>query len=411
MREKYQKIYDEFKNGEKDKRLEELKAKIESKTATQVEYKEAKAIEKAKQNIQKVDAIIKLQEKLKSEAEKIEKEILARERKTKLSEELDKEAEKLETELSNLETERENISKELKNATGENKAVLIVKLKETELKIEKNNEKYQKNLKTKLNIQEIEKDDNEHKEISLDDLNNKYNELQNKASKCNLAIINLLKGRNWDDIEQKLDNYQNRKFTINKDKNIKKDKENTESNKGISDKELEDIEKNLSKKAEEIENKARKEIEQEEILEVEESSLVEQSKFAKRFPRLAKIGNWFKSIFNKNKNVSVEEKGNIEKENIEKETVKNTTVENKNNKYEQRTVDEIINSNENNFKKYLKEISEKGYDEYIKETTETRTAEKLKEAKKQAYERETKKFGEEYAKKSYNKKEDEEIEK
>lgn len=409
MREKYQKIYDEFKNGEKDKRLEELKAKIESKTATQVEYKEAKAIERTKQNIQKVDAIIKLQEKLKSEAEKIEKEILEKERKIKLSEELDKEAEKLETELSNLETERENISKELKNATGENKAVLIVKLKEVELKIGKNNEKYQKNLKTKLDIQKTEKDNDEHEEISLDDLNDKYNELQNKASKCNLAIINLLKGRNWDDIEQKLDNYQNRKFTLKRDKNIKKNKENkenTESNKNISDKEFERIEKKLKRENEKIFRNLKKEEFKTED-DIEEKSLVtNKSTFAQKHPRLAKIGNWFKNIFRKTKNTIEDTKEDTKEPS---QDIKTEKEEIKNNKFEDKTVEQIVNSNENDFKKYLKEISEKGYDEYIIETTEKRTSEKLKEAKKQAYERETKRFGEEYAKKSYdeNDKEDE----
>ena len=396
MREKYKKMYEELKSGEKDKRLEELKNKIVEKTATQQEYKEAKRIEKGKENLEKVESVMKLQEKIDAEASKVIGTINRINSKNKIPEELDKKLVELEEELAKIEEEKSKIQEELKTATGENKAVLTLKLRETNTKIGENNSKYQKALQDKLNIQntkdvEIEK----YGQMTMEELDEKQNDLRNKSARCDLVIVNLLKGRNLDDISIQLDNYQNRTFKCNEKlsnrRKARKEDKTKDAEPEISDEELTEIEKGLERETKKIENKARK-----------ETALTTESEFAKKHPRLAKIGNWFKNIFSKK-----EKSGQAVMENaIEKEP----KVEKNVNK--DKAIEDIVNSNENDFKKYLKDITKNGYDKTVEEKAMEdieRRKEKLKQAKEQAYDREVAKLGKDYAEKSYHK--DEEIEK
>lgn len=395
MREKYKKMYEELKSGEKDKRLEELKNKISEKTATQQEYKEAKRIEKAKENLVKVESVMKLQEKLNAEISKVEGTINGINSKNKITEELDKKLVELEEELAKIEEEKNKMQEELKTATGENKAVLTVKIKEENKKIEENNSKYQKALQSKLNIENTKDVElGKYDKMTMEELDEKQNDLKNKSARCDLVIVNLLKGRNLDDISVQLDNYQNRTFKCNEKlsnrrKGRKEDKtKDTEPE--ISDEELTDIEKGLERETKKIEKKARK-----------ETALTTESEFAKKHPRLAKIGNWFKNIFSKKEKNGQTVKNAPEKEaKIEKNVNKDKAIE------------DIVNSNENDFKKYLKDITKNGYDKTVEEKAMEdieRRKEKLKQAKEQAYDREVAKLGKDYAEKSYHK--DEEIEK
>lgn len=394
MREKYKKMYEELKSGEKDQRLEELKNKIIEKTATQQEYKEAKKIEKGKENLEKVESVMKLQEKIDAEASKVIGTINRINSKNKITEELDKKLVELEEELAKIEEEKSKIQEELKTATGENKAVLTLKLRETNTKIGENNSKYQKALQDKLNIQntkdvEIEK----YGQMTMEELDEKQNDLRNKSARCDLVIVNLLKGRNLDDISVQLDNYQNRTFKSDEklsNRKVRKEEKAKETSPEISDEELTEIEKGLERETKKIENKARK-----------ETALTTESEFAKKHPRLAKIGNWFKNIFSK------KEKSGQTVENAPKNEPK---VEKNVNK--DKAIEDIVNANENDFKKYLKDITKNGYDKTIEEKAMEdieRRKEKLKQAKEQAYDREVAKLGKDYAEKSYHK--DEEIEK
>lgn len=401
MREKYKKMYEELKSGEKDKRLEELKNKIVEKTATQQEYKEAKRIEKGKENLEKVESVMKLQEKIDAEASKVIGTINRINSKNKITEELDKKLVELEEELAKIEEEKSKIQEELKTATGENKAVLTLKLRETNTKIGENNSKYQKALQDKLNIQntkdvEIEK----YGQMTMEELDEKQNDLRNKSARCDLVIVNLLKGRNLDDISVQLDNYQKRTFKSDEklsNRKVRKEEKTKETSPEIPDEELEEIEKGLEKETKKIVNEAKK-----------ETALTTEPEFAKKHPRLAKIGNWFKNIFSKK-----EKSGQAVMENaIEKETniEKEPKVEKNVNK--DKAIEDIVNSNENDFKKYLKDITKNGYDKTVEEKAMEdieRRKEKLKQAKEQAYDREVAKLGKDYAEKSYHK--DEEIEK
>lgn len=394
MREKYKKMYEELKSGEKDQRLEELKNKIVEKTATQQEYKEAKRIEKGKENLEKVESVMKLQEKIDAEASKVIGTINRINSKNKITEELDKKLVELEEELAKIEEEKSKIQEELKTATGKDKAVLTLKLRETNTKIGENNSKYQKALQDKLNIQntkdvEIEK----YGQMTMEELDEKQNDLRNKSARCDLVIVNLLKGRNLDDISVQLDNYQNRTFKSDEklsNRKVRKEEKAKETSPEISDEELTEIEKGLERETKKIENKARK-----------ETALTTESEFAKKHPRLAKIGNWFKNIFSK------KEKSGQTVENAPKNEPK---VEKNVNK--DKAIEDIVNANENDFKKYLKDITKNGYDKTIEEKAMEdieRRKEKLKQAKEQAYDREVAKLGKDYAEKSYHK--DEEIEK
>lgn len=395
MREKYKKMYEELKSGEKDQRLEELKNKIIEKTATQQEYKEAKRIEKAKENLVKVESVMKLQEKINAEASKVIGTINRINSKNKITEELDKKLVELEEELAKIEEEKSKMQEELKTATGENKAVLTVKIKEENKKIEENNSKYQKALQSKLNIENTKDVElGKYDKMTMEELDEKQNDLRNKSARCDLVIVNLLKGRNLDDISVQLDNYQNRTFKCNEKlsnrRKARKEDKTKDAEPEISDEELTEIEKGLERETKKIENKARK-----------ETALTTESEFAKKHPRLAKIGNWFKNIFSKKEKSGQAVKNSPEKEaKIEKDVNKDKAIE------------DIVNSNENDFKKYLKDITKNGYDKTVEEKAMEdieRRKEKLKQAKEQAYDREVAKLGKDYAEKSYHK--DEGIEK
>ena len=389
MREKYKKMYEELKSGEKDQRLEELKNKIIEKTATQQEYKEAKRIEKAKENLVKVESVMKLQEKINVEASKVIGTINRINSKNKITEELDKKLVELEEELAKIEEEKNKMQEELKTATGENKAVLTVKIKEENKKIEENNSKYQKALQSKLNIENTKDVElGKYDKMTMEELDEKQNDLKNKSARCDLVIVNLLKGRNLDDISVQLDNYQNRTFKCNEKlsnrRKARKEDKTKDAEPEISDEELTEIEKGLERETKKIENKARK-----------ETALTTESEFAKKHPRLAKIGNWFKNIFSKKEKNGQTVKNAPEKEaKIEKDVNKDKAIE------------DIVNSNENDFKKYLKDITKNGYDKTVEEKAmedTERRKEKLKQAKEQAYDREVAKLGKDYAEKSYHK--------
>ena len=230
--------------------------------------------------------------------------------------------------------------------------------------------------------------------MTMEELDEKQNDLKNKSARCDLVIVNLLKGRNLDDISVQLDNYQNRTFKCNEKlsnrRKARKEDKTKDAEPEISDEELTEIEKGLERETKKIENKARK-----------ETALTTESEFTKKHPRLAKIGNWFKNIFSKKEKNGQTVKNAPEKEaKIEKDVNKDKAIE------------DIVNSNENDFKKYLKDITKNGYDKTIEEKAmedSERRKEKLKQAKEQAYDREVAKLGKNYAEKSYHK--DEEIEK
>ena len=116
----------------------------------------------------------------------------------------------------------------------------------------------------------------------------------------------------------------------------------------------------------------------------EEKALVAQSKFEQKHPKLAKFFNSVKNIFNRKEN----------------KVEKNKEVE------EEKEVKEEIKSQRDEFMDYLKQVAEKGMEKQAEDTLK----EKFAQNKKEAYKRETEKFGKNYADRSYNSKENDEKE-
>ena len=357
---KWEEEYNKYQNGNMNSKKKELKNKVDSKTASREEYEELKKIVKIENNVPKVKNILELRGKLQKQSDEIKSEIAKIEDLQKAN----KEKESIEKEFSELEKEKKEIKQKQKNPdlSEEEKKGLSEKLSKVNGKIEENNSKYVKNQKVFLDSKEVSK-------ASKEELKKKSFVIGSKISKCNMVAGNLMKGLNWDAIEVKLDNWKDKKFTskekitdMAKEDNVGKTEEIKEAEGKIKD-----SEKDLSEK---IINETEKMLEEENK---EETAMTEVSEFAKKHPRLAKIGNWFKE--NVVSRLKKEEKQEPKEENQEPKGENQET------------------QTDNEFKKYLKEVAEKGMDQIKKD--------KLQQAKEQAYKRETEKFGKEYAEKSY----------
>jgi len=355
MGRKWEEKYNKYQNGDMDAKYTELQEKIQNKAATKEEYKELQEIEKTINNIPKVQNVLELREQLQKELNEIKAEIARIQTLKGANEEervLDDEVNKISAEISRVEKELKN-----KDLTPEQAEKLNQEYANLIAKRDANNKKYQ-------DIQKVFADNKKSSsdklnEMSMEELNSKAFELSTKISKCNMVANNLMRGLPWDKIELNLDNWKSRKFTT-QEKISEKVKTGTEGK---------DV--NVEELGEKI------------ILETErQMSLTPKSDFEVKHPRLAKIKNWFKEKFEKFKKFIV----------MDEEEIYNEENDSKENK-------------DNEFKKYIKEVAEKGLDG-INEEKEIEAAKKLLEKqkayKKAAYERETEKFGKEYADRSYN---------
>lgn len=281
---KWEERYEKLKNGEFDARIDELKSKIDESKATREEYKEYEKLVRCKDNVGKVENIIDFRKKTELYLDEIKKELQLREGVKKANQE----SLKLEVELIQIEKELETVTTKLKDKTltPEERAKFETRKKEVLANRDDNNKKYVENqaaLKEGLNRNEKFKD---YDDKGLEEL-----KLTTSAriSKCNMIANSLVNGLSWDSIDLKLDNW---KKLTNKGKKLSK-KENTPEKSDKNNqpgKENEDEEKDLvsseEKKKQNEELKAKKE---------------KQAEFAKKHPRLAKIGNWFKNVFKKDK--------------------------------------------------------------------------------------------------------------
>lgn len=380
---KWEEEYEKYKNGEMDNEIGELKAKLDDKTATKEEYKKYDKMSKVKDNLYKVDNIIEFKKILKEDLTKIQDELGTRE----ILNNSNKQKIKLEVEMNLMMSEKEKTTKDLKdpNLTDEKKQELDGKLKELNDKMAKNNEDYVKNQST------FEKytGRNESELTKLDDkeLTNRGIKISSQISKCNMTAKSLINGLSWDTIEIKLDNWKDKKFT-SKTKVVEKVK--NEEKEHIEESEKDQV-KNLKDKYQAIDSDIYSDSNHQKAKETEaarankeETGLINQSEFAKKHPRLAKIANWFKEkankIFNVNKEVQLDEpKPNMD------------------------SIAQPPEEKEVDFKEYLKDIAEKGYKGVEKDNLETqrqKLEEKRKQFKEEAYKREQKKFGKDYADKS-----------
>lgn len=401
MRKKWEDIYNKYQNGEMDVRLEELKNKVSEKTANQEEYKEIRRIEKIKSNLKMINNIRELQNKLDEEADRLEEEII-KGNDGKTIAKLDKELEKLEEELNKLNAEKEKIQEKIKASKDEEeKEKLESKLKDIDKKIEQNNSKYSENRKDREEL--VKDNENKDDKMSLKDKKNKWNMIKNKSVKCELAMINLLNGRDWDCIEKKLDEYKDIKFTskqkvTNVAKNIK-DARNKERTSETSERTSRSEERTSG-------TRVRTEVSEERKSEVEERAMTVKSEFDEKHPILSKIKNWCVNFYKKYIDVKYEPYDDYKKRKEQElqgqkteQTEKTKEITKKN---DDRIIEDIIKSKDNQFKKYLKDYAEKGKEQLAEENRN----EKIKKMKEQAYARESAKFGKDYAEKSYHKEEE-----
>lgn len=381
---KWEEEYEKYKNGEMNSEIEELKQKVDDKTANKEEFNKYEKMSKVKNNLYKVDNIVEFKKILKEDLTKIQDELATRE----ILSNANKEKEKLESEMNSMLAKKDEINKELKDKdlTDEKRAELNKDLKGIDDKIGKNNENFMKN----QSVFEKYNGRNENELTKLDDkeLTNRGIMLSSQISKCNMAAKSLVNGLSWDSIEIKLDNWKDRKFTSKS-----KVAENVRTEKDMEidkDRIFKDIDRTLNAdKYKEIysdsEHEKAKEAEKVRT-EKEELGMTEQSEFAKKHPRLAKIANWFKEktskIFNINTDVEVDSpKPNIDPIAKAPEAKKESKQE----------VD---------FKEYLKDIAEKGYKGVEKDNLEAQSKkleERRKQFKEEAYKREQAKFGKDYA--------------
>ena len=339
---KWEEEYKQIKNGKLDVKMQELKQKVEQKKATKEEYNEYQKYQKVKENLGKVENILEFRKSLEKKKEQIDKELQNREDLAKIPEQI----EKLEKEFEKLEKDKEELQDKLKDPKLEaiDRSYLENKLKMVSAQIDANHKSYSDaHDELRKNVQK----NNRLSKISKTELDKQKRELSKKISKCNMVAANLLKGRSWDSIEVKLDDWK--EYTSKEKTAIGKERAEKENSQEKA--------QNSKEKQEESESK----------------EMVEVSEFDRKHPRLAKIKNMFRKakekIFSK-KNAEKAEEAKEQEAQEEKEK-------------------------DNDFKKELREIAERGMKEVRRE--------KLDKYKSAAYDREVRKFGQEYAERSYHK--------
>ncbi|MBQ2916887.1 MAG: hypothetical protein IJE59_01720 [Clostridia bacterium] len=361
---KWEEKFEKLINGEFDDRIDELKQKVEEKKANREEYSEYQKLSKSKENVKKVENIIEYRDKVNGQLEEVKKELQIIENLKKANEG----NKKLEEDMKKIESDLEKVNSELKNKKLDPKKIAELETKKAEIlaKRDDNNKKYvenQKLLKTGLNRND------KLAGYSKEKLEQIKLVLSSRVSKCNMVAKSLVNGLSWDSIDLKLDNWQDRKLTNKGEKLSRKEKTDNVQSKDGENIDIISSEENYRKNEE-----LRKKKEQ-------------KTEFENKHPRLAKIGNWFKNIFKKDKMLPPA----------------------KDEKTDEKTDKDLIIKDES-FKEFIKVVADKGLDgiEQEKKLAKQQNAkEKLAELRKANRANEAKKFGQNYADKSdYRNKDD-----
>lgn len=361
---KWEEKYKEMKSGKLDKRPSELEEKFNNKTITREELKEYEKLKRIKDNISKIDNVMEYKNKLNEQLKQIKNE---QDRRKKLVD-LDKEAKKLESELERLNTEREVAEKKLKerDLPTDKKLEIESKLLDIKSKMDKNQENFSKN---QLTMASSLKADRKISELSREQLELKKYNISSRISKCNMICARLMEGYSWDSIDIKLEKWQDKKFTSDKETSNKIRKMTEANNKEELSTKIEENHNTLNELEESDTNsKLNKE-----ILEVP----AEISEFDRKHPRFAKIKEFFKRVGYKIKDTfkigekyaeeyNVENEKKLKTESNKLETTKQEFSENKGNIQKENREEKLKNENED-FRKYIKVVAEKGVKEADKE--------------------------------------------
>ena len=301
---------------------------------------------------------------------------------------------KLDKEMQEIQNKIENVKVILKDKNlkpeQRNKAeVSYAKLLDAQ---DKNNERFH-------DANKIVIDGKDLKMENLEKLKEEKQELNSKIGMCHLAGKNLMNGYSWDSIKA-VSAEKGKRFTTTEKLSKKQSKTKETSAKQNDEFPMEEVSKKFIDDADKIidsENKSifkrvsdgiknrlnKKENEKEEK---EETSLKKQTFIEKTFPTFTKMFRNLKAKFsytdpNKSNEVEIEKEENNE--------IKNNKTE---------------NTKREEFMDYLQRVAEKGINEVEKDDNDEKmknARDRLNQRKKEAYERETKKFGKEYADKSY----------
>lgn len=375
---KYNLIFEYLESGELEKILEELTEKQQEENAVEEDtknkqeenkeeketnkilekYPELKSPELLKKIISKkkeIENVHEVIEILDEEAKRIENEVHRRESYDKLSED----ASAIQEELKQYEEDRAKL-----------------KMPEDEKQIKEIEEK-RKNANTKLlevaeeQNSNRESSDAKYNESSTEELEKRYDKVQNKIGRFNLAFTNLLQGKSFDVIELNQDNFKDRTFSakdgLERRKMQQKIEAAREENKDkhkTTDEILEEGKsKKENKKEQTEENKQQQEKQQDSKSvpvysvmqrinneQAQEKALIKKEEANEKHFSFGNIVNWIKNtkaakfvkgVFNRN-------------------TVSNVTKADEIEKYKEDLVEEIINAEKDEFKARLKEISNDG---------------------------------------------------
>lgn len=380
-KQKWEIEFEEYNEQEEILKINELSAKFKEKNITKEEYKELKKSYAKYKNIKKVANIIELKKQLETERKKLDKEIKElkqqeedENKNKKAIEDNEKIEGKLEEELNGIQQELTDVLKKLKsnNLSVEDRKELESKKTELMKKRDDNNKKFAESQKM-LSSNKDNKITKNKKDIK--ELEEKRENIGIKIGKCCFVGRLLMVGKNWDDIQIKIN--ENQKYTSKDSKLNDKVKEESKKTDKQIDTTLKETAEQIGKDVKAIKEDEKKE---KENAENEETSLVKTTEFQEKHPRLAKIFAAIKKILPRK---------NKKQENIIEQEVNTKQKETKMQR------DEFLD--------YLKVVSEKGVNQANKDEAKA----KLTENKKAAYARETEKFGKEYAERSY--KEDIEI--
>lgn len=419
-KQKWEKEFETYDKQAEIEKINELSAKFEAKSITKEEYAQLNKKIGVYKNVEKVANIVELKNQLEEERDKINKEIEKIKKEQKLQQEAMKDIipeEQLEEELNKIQEELAEVSEKLKSKdlSDEDKEKLEKQRTELINKKNQNNKKFAEN-KEKISKYQPKKDVKDIKELE-----EKKDEIGIKISKCCFVGKMLMAGKSWEYIE--IQNEKNKRYNSNdgkltekvakQEKQVQKNKQEEHENTKIEKQEELDVDKTVEAIGKEIGKDVEK-ISQEEVEnnyfdnKEESKDLVKQNKFKEKHPRLFKIFESIKNLFNRKNNEKDDKKyETIIKEEAPKE-VKEKIIKEDNVKEENLKEDnekEEINSEKtqrDEFLDYLKVVSEKGIDQVKKDDAK----QKFEQNKKTAFARETEKFGKEYAEMSYKEERD-----
>ena len=348
---------------EKETKNVQEENKEEKKTNTVLEkYPELKSPDLLKKIISKkseIEHVYEVMEILDEEAKRIEEE----EHRRRLCKEIENNGEKIEEELIKLYEEKNQL-----NANDDKE-----KLEEIDKKIEENNAKLKE---TNKELKDNQKSENtKYNEMTILDLHERYNKVQNKLNRCEWAFANLLSGKSWNEIELNQDSYKNQKFRTKKGFEMRmeqkmkaareenKDK-NQETNKiieeGKAEKQNKQETQNQAKDSAKTQQNSNntpvynvmQRVNNENLRseQAQDKALMKKEEANEKHFSFGNIVNWIKNtkaakfvkgVFNRN-------------------TVSNVTKADEIEKYKEDLVEEIINAERDEFKTRLKEISNDG---------------------------------------------------